>query len=190
MISSCSALIISEASTEAKFLAKSALTLSRSSPAPSLFKYPFNCSVRLSGFVSSPALFSLAAFASSSSLTAPSASTIAPAGFADSFLPAIAGISPTSSKPLDIRAETISIIEMPFILAPFGMVVILPTEFNIAFLVISVKPSPYIISVNSGYSLTSSYTVLFKSIFFDIVSSSSSLLYYKDNARYNKIMLF
>ena len=156
MISSCSALMISDASTEAKFLVKSALTLSRSSPAPSLFKYPFNCSVRFIGFVSSPALFSLAAFTSSSGLTAPSAFTAVSAGFSSSFLPAMSGISPTSSKPFDIRADTISIIDIPFILAPLGIVVILPTEFNIAFFVISVKPSPYIISVSSGYSVTNS----------------------------------
>ena len=150
LISSCSALIISDASTEAKFLVKSTLTLSRSSPAPSLFKYPFNCSVRFIGFVSS------SVFTPSSDSFTPSDFTPASAFFSTSLLPAIAGISPTSSKPFDIRAETTSIIDIPFIFAPFGMVVILPTEFNIAFLVISVKPSPYIISVNSGYSLTSS----------------------------------
>ena len=66
------------------------------------------------------------------------------------------GISPSNVKPAFIKAPTISIIEMPFILAPLGMVIILPTEWSITLLVISVNPNPFMIFITSGYSCTKS----------------------------------
>ena len=62
--------------------------------------------------------------------------------------------------------------DTPFILAPLGMVMILPTEFNITLLVISLNPKLFIISVTSGYSFTKSYTDLDKSNFFSILIPS------------------
>ena len=82
------------------------------------------------------------------------------------------GISPSKVKPAFMKAPTISTIDTPFILAPFGIVMILPTEFNITLLVISLNPKLFIISVTSGYSVTKSYTDLDKSNFFSILIPS------------------
>ena len=71
-----------------------------------------------------------------------------------------------------MKAPTISIMDTPFILAPFGMVMILPTEFNITLFVISLNPNSFIISATSGYSVTKSYTDLDRSNFFSILSPS------------------
>ena len=87
------------------------------------------------------------------------------------------GISPSKVKPAFIKAPTISIMDTPFILAPFGIVMILPTEFNITLFVISLNPNSFIISVTSGYSFTKSYTDLDKSNFFSILFPSCQNLY-------------
>ena len=76
-----------------------------------------------------------------------------------------------------MKAPTISIMDTPFILAPFGMVMILPTEFNITLFVISLNPNSFIISATSGYSFTKSYTDLDRSNFFSILSPSCQNLY-------------
>ena len=89
------------------------------------------------------------------------------------------GMSPSKVKPAFIKAPTISIMDTPFILAPFGIVMILPTEFNITLFVISLNPNSFIISVTSGYSFTKSYTDLDKSNFFSILfPSCQKFLYY------------
>ena len=87
------------------------------------------------------------------------------------------GISPSISKPCVMSAMTTSIIEIFFIFAPFGIVMILPTEPSIPFFVISRNPTPERMSLSSGYSCTSSYTDLLKSIFFAISLLTPILIY-------------
>ena len=193
-ISPCSAFMISLASTWANWLAKSSRTAPRSSPVPKRFKKPLSCSTRsLSCTVSwtaSAVVFSefslalvstaLAAVSTELGFTAavgavgaagvavvPVGGTLALSPSPDKF-----GISPVKVKPAFMKAPTISIIDTPFILAPFGIVMILPTEFNITLFVISVNPNSFIISITSGYSVTKSYTDLDKSNFFSILIPS------------------
>ena len=135
--------MISDASTSPNSRTKSARTASRSSPSPRRRRYPFNCSVR-------------------------SAESFAGSFFVACSDACINGISPISSNPLLISVVTTSIMEIFFIFAPLGMVMIFPTEWSIVFLVISVKPSSAMIPISSGYSFVSSYTVLDRSSFFDM----------------------
>ena len=51
---------------------------------------------------------------------------------------------------------------------PFGTVITLPAEARISGSVISLKPTLAIISLNSGYSVASSYTVFLKSMLFSM----------------------
>ena len=148
--------MISLASTCLNWLAKSLRTSPRASPVPNRFKNPFNCSTRsLSGTVSSAFASEFVSVVTSGTLavTTVSVSTGAPVSTAS---PCTFGISPSNVKPAFIKAPTISIIEMPFILAPLGIVIILPTEWSITLLVISVNPNPFMISITSGYSCTKS----------------------------------
>ena len=64
----------------------------------------------------------------------------------------IFGIFPTSSNPLLISAGTTFIMDMFLILAPFGIVVMRPTELSITGFVISENPKSFKISTSSGYS--------------------------------------
>ena len=150
--------MISLASTCLNWLAKSSRTEPRSSPVPNRFKNPFNCSTRsLSG--TAPATFTskFVSATGSDSLVGPgslvvSTLSVSTGAASSTALPCRLGISPSNVKPAFIKAPTISSIDTPFILAPFGMVMILPTEFNITLFVISLKPKPFIISMTSGYS--------------------------------------
>ena len=163
--------MISLASTCLNWLAKSSRTAPSSSPVPNRFKKPFNCSTRSLSVTVSSSLVSVFWLALGSSTCVAAVSTgVSLADAASS--PCRFGISPSKVKPAFMNALTISIMDTPFILAPFGMVMILPTEFNITLLVISLNPKPFIISITSGYSVTKSYTDLDKSNFFSILIPS------------------